>query len=514
MRGVPEGWVTSRLDEVAEVNPWKTSHDLPDAHPVPFVPMAAVAGEAGGIDISGSRPVGKVSTGYTQFSAGDVLLAKITPCMENGKLGVVPALPTPVAFGSTEFFVIRPTGACLPEWILHFLSRREFRRQARTSMQGAAGQLRVPRKWLEAQRIPRPPLPEQRRIVAKIEELFSELDAGVAALERAQGKLERYRASVLKGAVEGRLTEQWRKENPPEETGEYLLKRILAERRKSWEEEQFAAFETKGKRPPAGWREKYKEPEGADTRGLPELPEGWCWGTVEQIGSAHLGKMLSEKTRKGGTYRLPYLRNENVRWFSLDLSDVKEMGFEAPELARFRVDAGDLLICEGGEPGRCSVVRESAAGLMFQKALHRVRPWLPDLSTDFLEYRFGFQVKAGIGMPSYSQTTIKHLTLEKLRRVPVAIPPAEEQRAVADLVSGILREIEGASTILENATKGASTLRQSILKLAFEGRLVPQDPNDEPASVLLERIRASRKAEKPATKRPRKPKSRQGSLDL
>ena len=109
-------------------------------------------------------------------------------------------------------------------------------------------------------KIPLAPISEQHRIVAKIESLFAKLDDGVAALKRAEANLERYRASVLKAAVEGRLTERWRREHPPEETGEELLRRILAERRKRWEEEQLAKFEAKGKKPPKNWKAKYKEP--------------------------------------------------------------------------------------------------------------------------------------------------------------------------------------------------------------------------------------------------------------
>lgn len=127
---------------------------------------------------------------------------------------------------------------------------------------------------VRATRIPLAPFDEQKRIVAKIDELFSDLDAGVAALERAKAKLKRYRAAVLKAAVEGRLTEQWRTEHPPKETAADLLKRILKQRRCKWEQEQLAAYEKAGKKPSANWQQKYKEPAGPDETNLPALPEG------------------------------------------------------------------------------------------------------------------------------------------------------------------------------------------------------------------------------------------------
>ncbi|MFO0889888.1 MAG: hypothetical protein U0790_12195 [Isosphaeraceae bacterium] len=113
---------------------------------------------------------------------------------------------------------------------------------------------------MKAVRVPFAPINEQRRIVAKIEELFSDLDAGVAALERVRANLKRYRASVLKAAVEGKLTEDWRAQHPDTEPAPVLLERILTERRRQWEKDQLAKFAQAGKQPPKGWREKYVEP--------------------------------------------------------------------------------------------------------------------------------------------------------------------------------------------------------------------------------------------------------------
>lgn len=127
--------------------------------------------------------------------------------------------------------------------------------------------------------VPIPPINEQHRIVAKIEELFSDLDAGVAALERAKANLKRYRAAVLKAAVEGKLTEAWRAEHPNIEPASKLLERILAERRQKWEADQLAKFAAAKKEPPRNWKEKYVEPTPPVTKGLPELPDEWCWSS-------------------------------------------------------------------------------------------------------------------------------------------------------------------------------------------------------------------------------------------
>ena len=344
------------------------------------------------------------------------------------------------------------------------------------------------------------PLPEQHRIVAKLDELFSELDAGVAALERAQAKLKRYRASVLKAAVEGRLTEEWRRKNPPDETGAELLQRILVERRKRWEQEQLAKFTAKGQKPTKNWQQKYRDPVAPETGGLPELPDGWCWASFDSICHLQLGKMLSREARESTENRRPYLRNSNVRWFSVDLSYLKQMAFRDHELEKFSVRSGDLLICEGGEPGRCAIYTGSDHTLMYQKAIHRARPHLASVSMRFVQFCFAHQVSSGIGMPRYSETTIRHLTLEKLRAIPLPIAPLSEQDEMAGRATFQLNCLDNVQQVLDALPASHQTVRQSILKRAFEGELVPQDPRDEPASLLLGRIRVTREVQRPKKK--------------
>ena len=350
-----------------------------------------------------------------------------------------------------------------------------------------------------------PSIQEQLRIVAKLDELFSELDAGVAALERAQATLKRYRASVLKAAVEGKLTEEWRQENPPDETGAELLQRILVERRKRWEQEQLAKFTAKGQKPTKNWQQKYRDPVAPETGGLPELPDGWCWASFDSICHLQLGKMLSREARESTENRRPYLRNSNVRWFSVDLSYLKQMAFRDHELEKFSVRSGDLLICEGGEPGRCAIYTGSDHTLMYQKAIHRARPHLASVSMRFVQFCFAHQVSSGIGMPRYSETTIRHLTLEKLRAIPLPIAPLSEQDEMAGRATFQLNCLDNVQQVLDALPASHQTVRQSILKRAFEGRLVPQDPHDEPASILLERIWTEAADKKKRMRRPTKP---------
>ena len=143
-------------------------------------------------------------------------------------------------------------------------------------MTGGVGQMRVPAAFLKSLRVPVAPTAEQERIADAFDELLSDLDAGVAALERVRDKLKLYRGAVLKAAVEGALTAQWRRQHPQTEPASELLKRILAERRQRWEAKQLRKFQEKGREPPKNWKAKFKEQVAPDAADLPRLPEGWC----------------------------------------------------------------------------------------------------------------------------------------------------------------------------------------------------------------------------------------------
>ena len=503
MRELPEGWVQVRMQDLVSINPPRIKPDLEERTPLVFVPMPRVAEDFRGIDVSGRRPFSSVKRGYTQFQPGDVLFAKITPCMENGKIAIVPEIQPPLGYGSTEFFVMRPRSDGIGCWIAYCVARSSFRQLARDNMRGAVGQRRVPKVWMEDASVPLAPLPEQHRIVAKIESLFVKLDKGIAALRRGEANLERYRASVLKAAVEGKLTEQWRRENPPEETGEELLRRILAERRKRWEAEQLAKFAAKGRKPPRNWWEKYKEPITPDTSGLPQLPEGWCWATVDQVSlTVQYGSSAKTSVDHGG---LPVLRMGNIQQGTIILDDLKYLPRDHSEFPKLLLADGDLLFNRTNSAelvGKTAIYRGRPAPCSFASYLIRVRMVRSSMSgvvANALNSPWGRTWIASVVSQQVGQANVNGT---KLRAFPFPLPPETEQyeiiRRSADAADSVTQSKSAITQLLEQAT----ALRQSILKRAFEGRLVPQDPTDEPAPVLLERIlgRTATKLRKP--KRP------------
>jgi len=185
-----EGWRTVALGEIVEINPRPGGDEFNDDLLASFIPMKCVEEESGRFQPFGDKKVAKVRKGYTPFRDGDVIFAKVTPCMENGKAAVLKGLTNGIGFGSTEFFVLRPKAGLDAHYLFHFILRSNFRREAARNMTGAVGLRRVPKAWFEQQTIPLPEPKEQRRIVAEIEKQFTRLDAGVAALKRVQANLK------------------------------------------------------------------------------------------------------------------------------------------------------------------------------------------------------------------------------------------------------------------------------------------------------------------------------------
>jgi len=335
--------------------------------------------------------------------------------------------------------------------------------------------------------LPLAPLPEQRRIVAAIETQFTRLDAGVAALERARANLRRYRAAVLKAACEGRLVpteaELARAEGRDYEPAVQLLDRILAKRRAKWEAEHPGR--------------DYKEPAPPDTEDLPKLPGGWHWASTEQVGSV-IGGLTKNSKRKAYPLRLPYLRVANVYADELRLDDMLEIGVKESELARVLLHKGDLLVVEGNgsidQIGRVAIWNGSIEPCVHQNHIIKVRFPFVEVGKFVLLWLLSLGGRDQIIRVASSTSGLYTLSLSKVSMLPVPLPPLAEQRRIVAEVERRLSVVEALEQEVEAALTRAQRLRQAVLKKAFEGRLVEQDPDDEPASALLERIRVAREA--------------------
>lgn len=265
---------------------------------------------------------------------------------------------------------------------------------------------------LDAYQVRLPPIAEQRRLCDELDSYASRLDDTTSLLERVERNLKRYRASVLKAAVEGRLVpteaELARAEKRDYEPASVLLERILVERRQRWERE--------------GRRGKYVEPEPPDTTNLPNLPEGWCWTTIAVVGDVTLGRQRAPQYLTG-RYNRSYLRVANIKDDRIDFSDVEQMDFDPVHFEKYKLVPGDILVSEGQSPqlvGQSAIYRGGHDGLCFQKTLHRWRPTPGGPSSEYAQIVFRAHVRNGVFMRLASITTnIAHLTLEKFEAAPV-----------------------------------------------------------------------------------------------
>jgi type I restriction enzyme, S subunit len=351
------------------------------------------------------------------------------------------------------------------------------------------------------------PGPEQLRLAEALDSYLSRLDAAEEGLKRVEANLKRYRASVLKAAVEGRLVpteaELARQEGRDYEPASVLLERILKERRRRWEEAELAKMEAKGKVPKNDrWKAKYKEPVAPDASELPGLPEGWCWATVDQVVAEEpyslaigpFGSNLKVADYRGRGVPLVFVRN--IRSESFPGADPKYVTQEkARELNAHSVSGGDLLVTKMGEPpGDATLYPLTSPMAVITADCIKISPHKLLRNREFLL----LAIRAPCVQEQIQRITKgvaqKKVSLARFRFVCIPLAPAEEQDRVADEVVR-LQSIESATEVtLIRDQKRIARLRQSILKWAFEGKLVDQDPNDEPASKLLERIRAERAA--------------------
>ena len=409
-------------------------------------------------------------------------------------LGKIAIAETTICFSQDLQGLIQNPELVCPEYTLHLLSYElqilKFEGRG-TTISG------ITKKQLKDLGFPLPPISEQRRIVAKIEELFSELDAGIESLKTAQAQLKVYRQSLLKHAFEGKLTAQWRDQNKDKlESAEALLARIQTERAnryqqqlKEWKAEGNPGSKPKAPKPPLTAEELAE---------LPELPEGWGWVKMGELTwSVKDGPHFSPKYVEKG---IPFISGGNVRPDGVDFDNTKFISNELHEelSKRCKPELGDVLYTKGGTTG---IARVNTYNVDFNVWVHvavlkltgAIRPFYLQhaLNSSFC-YSQSQKYTHGVGN--------QDLGLTRMVNIVLAICSTEEQEEVIKIVDDKMSVIDQLELTIATSLQQAAALRQSLLKKAFSGQLVPQDPNDESAAVLLTRI----KAEKAAQSKPKK----------
>ena len=353
--------------------------------------------------------------------------------------------------------------------------------------------------------VPLPPEPEQRRIVAKIEELFSELDNGIGSLKTAQAQLKVYRQALLKHAFEGKLTAQWRADNPDKlETAAALQQRIARERQARYQQ-QLADWQTAGQAGPKPKTPKPLPPLTAEELAeLPELPVGWGWMKYGYLCSLVRNGISAKPEGDSGT---PIFRISAVRPMCFDMADIRYIDNSSGEFDAYRLERGDLVFTRynGSRQyvGVCAEYRSDEKRL-FPDKLVQTRVSSRLLLTSFLEKALNSGASRAF-VESKIRTTAGQsgVSGEDIKNIPVPVCCLVEQLEIVQELESKLSEADQLELTLTTALQQSEALRQSILKKAFSGQLVPQDPTDEPAASLLARIKAEQSAA-PKAKKARK----------
>ncbi|MFC6663057.1 restriction endonuclease subunit S [Deinococcus multiflagellatus] len=295
------------------------------------------------------------------------------------------------------------------------------------------------------------PLPEQIRIADKLDTLLARVEAGRERLERVPKLVKQFRQAVLSAAVSGELTREWRG--------------------------------------------------GADHK--------WVTGPIGSFGAAILGRQRSPKYHEGANMR-PYLRVQNVFEDFIDINDVMEMVFDDKDFRTYKLEHGDILLNEGQSPhllGRPAMFRNEVKDACFTNTLIRFRSG-PNITPQFALYTFRHYMHSGVFRGEGAITTnIAHLGLGRFTSLQMSVPPLDEQAEIVHRVEALFAIADRLEARYQAALTSFDRLTPALLAKAFRGELVPQDPSDEPASVLLERIQTQRAQEGTGVKKGRKPKA-------
>jgi type I restriction enzyme, S subunit len=392
-----------------------------------------------------------------RFEKGSVLYGKLRPYLNKVVVADTDGVCT------TEIIPLDSEPFVVNRYLFHWLKTRDFLNYVNEVSYGV-NMPRLGTKDGVAAPFMLAPLAEQKVIADKLDTLLTRVENAKARLERVPQILKRFRQSVLAAAVSGRLTEEWRTNS-----------------------------------------DTYVHA-SSDAWKWPPVPGIWEVKLYPELVESRLGKMLDKAKNSG----LPtkYLGNINVRWFDFKLSEVQEILVSEAERTELAIRPGDVLICEGGEPGRCAVwdgrVEER---IVFQKALHRARV-SEALIPEWLAMNLKHDADNLILEQLFSGTTIKHLTGKALKRYPVRLPPKDEQTEIARRVEQLFAHAERIEQHVNNALARVNNLTQSILAKAFRGELTEQWRKDNPelisgensAEALLERIKTGRAMATPAKK--------------
>jgi len=493
MTDLPPGWISGALSDFIRPNKDKVSPtNFPDLR---FIGMDHV--EAHTTRIIGSVPAGSMKSNTVRFSQNDVLYGRLRPYLNKV------AQPQFDGLASAEFIVFSGNQAIDPAFLRFRLNARDFVNFASHLNEG--DRPRVSFEQIGDFNVLVPPPDEQRRIAEKIEALFAEIDKGVESFQTAKSTLDLYRKSLLKSAFKGRLTEDWRARNPDKlETPDILFARAERERGEwhriaieKWTVE-VETWQSEGAKGPKPRRPEIHKPitvlTPEELAVLPGIPQEWFYLRLSEIAAVNSGMSVSQSRKPKVPVIVPYLRVANVQRGFLDLREIKSMQIEKSQKASLELRQWDVLFNEGGDRdklGRGWVWERQIPMCITQNHVFRASPFRQDLEWSKYISHWGNSFGRNYFEKGGKQTTnLASVNKTVLKALPVPYCSSYEHAEIVRILDARLEAAARLETDINTSLKYANALRQSILKQAFSGKLVPQDPNDEPAAVLLNRIKA------------------------
>jgi|AntRauMinimDraft_4_1070384.scaffolds.fasta_scaffold02567_2 type I restriction enzyme S subunit len=404
---------TVRLKHLARINPTKSElSDLDPKTDVSFVPLEDF-GTDGEIKDTETRPLEEVYDGYTYFREGDIAIAKITPSFENGKGAICRGLENGIGFGTTELHILRPREGVSTEFLWYVLRSKPFMDEAVTAMRGVAGQKRVPSSFIENFEIPQIRYDLQQRKAARLDKKISNIYQAIAVGNQLKDLLQQKRLSKI------------------------------------WEEITCSNGSEGQIQTDIPW--------------LGKIPKSWDVAKVGWYYDIQLGKML-DAAEISGEHLAPYLRNQDVHWWDINTEELPKMDFTEDERNLYQLEQGDVLVCEGGFGcGESAVWRQDTEGVYYQKALHRVRANDGNQIPEFFCYFMEFAVKTGIFSANSNQSTIDHITVEKLSNQKMPIPPKRDQQEIVNRLSKMSTEVNSSISTINNLLSKLSEMRESVI---------------------------------------------------
>lgn len=387
--------------------------------------MEAV-GELGGLRLDRERSIDEIGSGYTYFANGDIVVAKITPCFENGKVAVAAGLINGVAFGTTELHVMRPLKRLDVRFLFYVTLSDSFRKHGEAYMYGAGGQKRVPEIFIKNFRVMLPPLPEQRAIAAFLDERTARIDALIAKKRRLLELLDEKRRAVITRAVTRGLDPTV----PMKDTG-------------------------------IPW--------------LGEVPVHWKVATLGKVAAVQSGLTLGKKHTEAELYEAPYLRVANVLDGSLDLTEIKTVSVTLSELRKHVLQTGDVLMTEGGDfdkLGRGFIWPGEIPSVLHQNHIFAVRTVTHLLIGPFLT----LLTQSSVGRNYFTSTSVQSTNLastnvNKVKQFQIPLPKIDEQEAIVDEVATVVSKLDQLDAQINLHMDRLNECRAALITNAVTGQL-------------------------------------------